>query len=39
VVIMNAEVYITLLVAGMIIVVGSVGSYLFKKTGIPDMVF
>lgn len=38
-VIMNAEVYITLSVAGIIIIVGSIGSYLFKKTGIPDMVF
>jgi cell volume regulation protein A len=31
------EVYLPLLLAAAVIIIGSLGSYLFRKTGIPDM--
>ena len=33
------QVYIPLLLAAVVIIIGSLGSYLFRKTGIPDMLF
>ena len=33
------EVYLPLLLAATVIIIGSLGSYLFRKTGIPDMLF
>jgi cell volume regulation protein A len=33
------EVYLPLLLAAVVIIIGSLGSYLFRKTGIPDMLF
>ena len=36
---MNPSVYLTLTIAGCIILIGSLSNYLFKKTGIPDMLF
>lgn len=33
------EVYLPLLLAAAVIIIGSLGSYLFRKTGIPDMLF
>lgn len=33
------EVYLPLLLAAIVIIIGSLGSYLFRKTGIPDMLF
>ena len=36
---MNTTIYLTLTIAGCIILIGSLSNYLFKKTGIPDMLF
>jgi cell volume regulation protein A len=36
---MNAEVFLTLSIAGLIMMIGSISIHLFKKTGLPDMIF
>jgi cell volume regulation protein A len=33
------QVYLPLLLAAVVIIIGSLGSYLFRKTGVPDMLF
>ncbi len=36
---MTTSIYLTLTIAGCIILIGSLSNYLFKKTSIPDMLF